>query len=73
VSVRASLMVTRLGDALFPRVGIAAVRVLEALGVIIDLPPAQTCADSSARNRGACSQTCRGRTCSACGSTTRGV
>lgn len=41
--VRASLMITCLGDALFPQVGRAAVEVLRRLGVIVDFPPGQTC------------------------------
>ena len=52
MSVRASLMVTCLGDALFPRVGVAAVRVLEALGVRVDFPRAQTCCGQPAFNSG---------------------
>jgi L-lactate dehydrogenase complex protein LldE len=52
VSIHASLMVTCLGDALFPRVGVAAVRVLEALGVIVDFPPTQTCCGQPAFNSG---------------------
>ena len=52
MSVHASLMVTCLGDALFPQVGVAAVRVLEALGVIVDFPPAQTCCGQPAFNSG---------------------
>jgi len=45
-------MVTCLGDALFPRVGVAAVRVLEALGVTVDFPAAQTCCGQPAFNSG---------------------
>jgi L-lactate dehydrogenase complex protein LldE len=52
VSVRASLMVTCLGDALFPRVGVATVRVLEALGVEVDFPAGQTCCGQPAFNSG---------------------
>lgn len=50
--VRASLMVTCLGDALFPRVGVAAVHVLEALGVRVDFPAGQTCCGQPAYNSG---------------------
>ncbi|MFA4965433.1 MAG: (Fe-S)-binding protein [Thermoleophilia bacterium] len=50
--VRASLMVTCLGDALFPRVGVAAVHVLEALGVTVDFPAGQTCCGQPAFNSG---------------------
>jgi L-lactate dehydrogenase complex protein LldE len=52
MTVRASLMVTCLGDALFPRVGVAAVRVLEALGVTVDFPAGQTCCGQPAFNSG---------------------
>ena len=38
MKIRASPMVTCLGDAFFPRVGVAAVSVLEALGVRVDFP-----------------------------------
>jgi L-lactate dehydrogenase complex protein LldE len=36
-------MVTCLADLLFPRVGIAAVRLLRRLGVAVEVPPGQTC------------------------------
>lgn len=49
---RASLMVTCLGDALFPRVGLAVVRVLRNLGVAVDVPPGQTCCGQPAFNAG---------------------
>ena len=52
MSVRASLMVTCLGDALFPRVGVAAVHVLEGLGVTLDFPAGQTCCGQPAFNSG---------------------
>jgi L-lactate dehydrogenase complex protein LldE len=52
MSVRASLMVTCLGDALFPRVGVAAVHVLEGLGVSLDFPAGQTCCGQPAFNSG---------------------
>lgn len=45
-------MVTCLGDALFPRVGMAAVRVLRNLGVAVDFPPGQTCCGQPAFNAG---------------------
>ena len=50
--VRASLMITCLGDALFPRVGVAAVAVLRRLGVAVDFPSAQTCCGQPAYNAG---------------------
>ena len=40
---RASLMVTCLGDLFFPEVGVSIVRVLQRLGVAVDVPPGQTC------------------------------
>ena len=50
--VRASLMITCLGDALFPRVGLAAVEVLGRLGVAVDFPAGQTCCGQPAYNAG---------------------
>ena len=41
--VRASLMITCLGDVFFPEVGVAMVRVLRGLGVEVDFPEGQTC------------------------------
>lgn len=40
---RASLMVTCLGDLFFPDVAASIVRVLQRLGVAVDVPPGQTC------------------------------
>lgn len=45
-------MITCLGDALFPRVGVAAVRVLRELGVEVDFPPDQVCCGQPAFNSG---------------------
>jgi L-lactate dehydrogenase complex protein LldE len=45
-------MITCLGDALYPRVGVAAVKVLEALGVEVDFPPGQVCCGQPAFNSG---------------------
>ena len=50
--LRASLMVTCLGDALFARVGLAAVKVLRRLGVEVDFPDTQTCCGQPAYNAG---------------------
>jgi L-lactate dehydrogenase complex protein LldE len=50
--VKASLMITCLGDALFPRVGLAAVEVLRNLGVAVDFPAEQTCCGQQAYNAG---------------------
>jgi L-lactate dehydrogenase complex protein LldE len=52
MTIRASLMVTCIGDAVFPRVAVAAVNVLEALGVGVDFPEAQTCCGQPAYNTG---------------------
>src|SRR6476659_4074402 len=41
--VRASLMITCLGDVFFPEVGVAMVRLLRGLGVEVDFPQGQTC------------------------------
>ena len=40
---RASLMVTCLADLFFPEVGMSIVRLLRRLGVVVDVPPSQTC------------------------------
>jgi L-lactate dehydrogenase complex protein LldE len=45
-------MITCLGDALFPRVGVAAVEVLRNLGVAVDFPARQTCCGQPALNAG---------------------
>jgi L-lactate dehydrogenase complex protein LldE len=50
--VNVSLMVTCLGDALFPDVGIATVRLLRRLGVTVDFPAAQTCCGQPHFNSG---------------------
>jgi L-lactate dehydrogenase complex protein LldE len=47
-----ALMITCLGDALFPQVGLAAAKVLEHLGVAVDFPAAQTCCGQPALNSG---------------------
>lgn len=41
--VRASLMVTCLGDLFYPGVGVSIVRALRRLGVTVDFPTGQTC------------------------------
>ncbi len=51
-ATRASLMITCLGDALYPRVGVAAVQVLRDLGVAVDFPAGQTCCGQPAYNSG---------------------
>jgi L-lactate dehydrogenase complex protein LldE len=45
-------MITCLGDALYPEVGVAAVTVLEALGVEVDFPAGQVCCGQPAFNTG---------------------
>jgi L-lactate dehydrogenase complex protein LldE len=47
-----SLMISCLGDAIFPSVGVNAVRVLSELGCRVDFPPAQTCCGQVAFNSG---------------------
>ncbi len=47
-----SLFVTCLGDALFPGVGVATVRLLRRLGVEVDFPAAQTCCGQPHFNSG---------------------
>ena len=42
-AVRASLMVTCLGDLFYPEVGVRIVRLLRRLGVAVDFPAGQTC------------------------------
>jgi L-lactate dehydrogenase complex protein LldE len=42
-AVRASLMVTCLGDLFYPEVGVRIVRLLRGLGVAVDFPGGQTC------------------------------
>jgi L-lactate dehydrogenase complex protein LldE len=41
--VRAALMITCLGDMMFPEVGVSIVRLLRALGVTVEFPQGQTC------------------------------
>jgi len=50
--MRVSLMVTCLGDALFPDVGVATVRLLRRLGIAVDFPQAQTCCGQPHFNSG---------------------
>ncbi len=50
--MRVSLLVTCLGDALFPEVGVATVRLLRRLGIEVDFPPAQTCCGQPQFNSG---------------------
>ena len=41
--LRAALMITCLGDMLYPEVGVSIVRLLRKLGVVVDFPAGQTC------------------------------
>jgi L-lactate dehydrogenase complex protein LldE len=50
--LRVSLLITCLGDALFPDVGVATVRLLRRLGVTVDFPEAQTCCGQPHFNSG---------------------
>lgn len=50
--MKVSLMITCLGDALFPDVGIATVRLLRRLGVEVDFPVGQTCCGQPFFNSG---------------------
>ena len=50
--MKVSLLVTCLGDALFPDVGVATVRLLRRLGVAVDFPAAQTCCGQPHFNSG---------------------
>lgn len=43
VPLRASLMITCLGDIFFPEIGVSVVRLLRRLGVAVDFPQGQTC------------------------------
>lgn len=47
-----SLMVTCLGDGIFPDVGVATVKLLRRLGVTVDFPKAQTCCGQPHFNSG---------------------
>jgi L-lactate dehydrogenase complex protein LldE len=50
--MKISLLITCLGDALFPDVGVATVRLLKRLGVEVDFPQAQTCCGQPHFNSG---------------------
>src|SRR5438105_9526203 len=49
---RVALLITCLGDALFPEVGLATVRLLRRLGVGVAFPQAQTCCGQPHFNSG---------------------
>ena len=50
--MRVALMATCIGDTMFPDVAQATVRLLERLGVEVDVPPAQTCCGQPMINTG---------------------
>ncbi|MFE3995953.1 (Fe-S)-binding protein [Streptomyces goshikiensis] len=50
--MRVALFVTCVNDALYPRTGIAVVRLLERLGVEVDFPAAQSCCGQPQYNTG---------------------
>jgi L-lactate dehydrogenase complex protein LldE len=50
--LQVALMITCLGDALFPDVGVATVKLLRRLGVGVDFPAAQTCCGQPHFNSG---------------------
>jgi L-lactate dehydrogenase complex protein LldE len=50
--MKVSLLITCLGDALFPDVGVATVHLLRRLGVTVDFPEAQTCCGQPHFNSG---------------------
>lgn len=52
VPVRVALFATCLVDQLFPRVGVATVKLLRHLGVALEFPEAQTCCGQPAYNAG---------------------
>jgi len=50
--VKASIMITCLGEMFFPEVGVAMVTLLRRLGVTVDFPPGQTCCGMPLFNSG---------------------
>jgi L-lactate dehydrogenase complex protein LldE len=52
VTVKASIMITCLGDLFFPEVGVAMVTVLRRLGADVDFPAGQTCCGMPLFNSG---------------------
>jgi L-lactate dehydrogenase complex protein LldE len=50
--VKASIMITCLGDMFFPEVGVAMVRLLRRLGVTVEFPQGQTCCGMPLFNSG---------------------
>ncbi len=52
MTIRASIMITCLGDMFLPEVGVAMVRLLRRLGVSVDFPEGQTCCGMPLFNSG---------------------
>ena len=50
--MKASIMITCLGDMFFPEVGVAMVALLRRLGVTVDFPQGQTCCGMPLFNSG---------------------
>ena len=50
--IRSALLITCLGDVLFPEVGVAMVRLLRRLGVEVEVPEGQTCCGMPLYNSG---------------------
>ena len=50
--MKASIMITCLGEMFFPEVGVAMVTLLRRLGVTVDFPPGQTCCGMPLFNSG---------------------
>ena len=50
--MKASIMITCLGEMFFPEVGVAMVKLLRRLGVTVDFPPGQTCCGMPLFNSG---------------------
>ena len=50
--MKASIMITCLGEMFFPEVGVAMVKLLRRLGVIVDFPSGQTCCGMPLFNSG---------------------
>jgi len=50
--IRASIMITCLGDMFFPEIGVAMVKLLRRLGVTVDFPEGQTCCGMPLFNSG---------------------
>jgi L-lactate dehydrogenase complex protein LldE len=56
--MKVSLLITCLGDAFFPDVGVATVRLLRRLGITVEFPKAQTCCGQPHFNSGYHGEAC---------------